>query len=154
MSSIREFYHVEIDKVGHGKKRITNSPGGPSSDIFGNINDQDEQKPQKRKNHFMYSSFYGAKDDSSNNQAIQRRASWHTQSNVFGNDLTGITTPRKVVDRMKSNVFDGPQPVTKSCSANKYKSPNTIISNGDPVSPAQFSVRVRIPPGGKSSGIF
>ncbi|XP_076333842.1 microtubule-associated protein Jupiter-like [Tachypleus tridentatus] len=184
MSSIQKFYHVEIDKVGNGKKRITNSPGRSSSDIFGNINDQDEQKPQKKKNPNMYSSFYGSEDDSSNNNAIQRRSSWHTQSNLFGTYLTDIITPRKVVDRMKSNVFDGSEPVTKPYNAKKYspvrrnpvtgevyddaskqngyenghanitESPNTGVSNGDPVSPAQTSVRVRIPPGGKSSGIF
>ncbi|XP_076336333.1 microtubule-associated protein Jupiter-like isoform X2 [Tachypleus tridentatus] len=156
--------------------RVTKPPGGQSSDIFGTGNEC--QKPRRVKN-YMHSSIFEAGDTSTHDNATQGGASGDTQSNMFGSDVVD-TTPRKVIDRMKSSVFDGPEQISKPCSAKKYgpvrrnpitgevyhdttnvnghtiitESPNPVTGSGDPVSPVQPCVRVRNPPGGKSSGIF
>ncbi|XP_076336334.1 uncharacterized protein LOC143239291 isoform X3 [Tachypleus tridentatus] len=130
--------------------KVTKPPGGQSSDIFGTGNEC--QKPRRVKN-YMHSSIFEAGDTSTHDNATQGGASGDTQSNMFGSDVVD-TTPRKVIDRMKSSVFDGPEQISKPCSAKKYESPNPVTGSGDPVSPVQPCVRVRNPPGGKSSGIF
>ncbi|XP_076345165.1 microtubule-associated protein Jupiter-like isoform X2 [Tachypleus tridentatus] len=164
--------------------KVTKPPGGPSSDIFGSVNGHDEQKSRPLKNR-MQSNIFGAGDASGNCFTPQRRSfdAANTQDKLFGSDVTD-TTPKKVVNRMKSNIFTGPEPVIKPYSAKKYgpvrrnpitgevyddvskmnghtnghlngrKLSNSTINNGDPGSPSDHFIRTRIPPGGKSSGIF
>ncbi|XP_013772065.1 uncharacterized protein LOC106457218, partial [Limulus polyphemus] len=118
MSPIRDFYHVEIDKVGQGKRRVTKPSGRPTSNIFDLTNDQDRLKSPAAKN-YIPTSIFGSDCISSKCHTPRRRRSDDTQYKLFGSDVTD-TTPRKVLDRMKSNVFMEAGPVTKPYSAKKY----------------------------------
>ncbi|XP_076312305.1 microtubule-associated protein Jupiter-like isoform X1 [Tachypleus tridentatus] len=182
MSPIRNFYHVEIDKIGQGKRRVIRPLERPSSNIFDSTNDQDGLKSPAAKN-YMQTSIFGSDCTSNKCHTPRRRRSDDTQNKLFGSDVTDIT-PRKVLDRMKSNIFMEPDPVTKPYSAKKHgpvhRNPITgevydtsiklnsqisahvngtepvspLTNNRTPVSPSSPSVHVRTPPGGISSGIF
>ncbi|XP_013776984.1 microtubule-associated protein Jupiter-like isoform X2 [Limulus polyphemus] len=177
-------FSVGFSNQERSSSKVSKPPGGPSSDIFGPANGHDEHQSRPMKNR-MQSNIFGAGDASGNGFTPQRRSFdvGDTQDKLFGSDVTD-TTPRKVVDRMKSNVFTGPEPVIRSYSAKKYgpvrRNPitgevyddvskmnghtnghmngrellNSPISNGDPSSPSDQFIRIRNPPGGKSSGIF
>ncbi|XP_013781678.1 microtubule-associated protein Jupiter-like isoform X2 [Limulus polyphemus] len=168
-------FSVGFGNEDKSSSKVTKPPGGQSSDIFGTGNDNEDHKPRRVKN-YMHSSIFEAGDASTNVYTTQGGAS---EGSMFGSDVTD-TTPRKVVDRMKSNVFDGPGQISKPSSAKKYgpvrrnpitgevyddtanvnghanrtESPNPVTGSGDPGCPVQPCVRVRNPPGGKSSGIF
>ncbi|XP_076312306.1 microtubule-associated protein Jupiter-like isoform X2 [Tachypleus tridentatus] len=152
MSPIRNFYHVEIDKIGQGKRRVIRPLERPSSNIFDSTNDQDGLKSPAAKN-YMQTSIFGSDCTSNKCHTPRRRRSDDTQNKLFGSDVTDIT-PRKVLDRMKSNIFMEPDPVTKPYSAKKHEPVSPLTNNRTPVSPSSPSVHVRTPPGGISSGIF
>lgn len=165
MPSVYEYHHVELDKVGKGK-RVLKPPGGESSNIFGG------ESPSTPSNGFTSPGSRGTPDSSS------------TRNRLFGDEATspesenGSPRRRVSIDRMKSNIFasggDQVDSSPKSGSAKKLVRRNPITgeildeekatnghtngnSNGhieEKITPTQVAGRVRKPPGGESSGIF
>ncbi|XP_076347761.1 microtubule-associated protein Jupiter-like [Tachypleus tridentatus] len=182
MSAVRDFYHVEIDRIGQGKRSLR-PPGGASSDIFNTSHDNCSPRPLAAKNHMQSCIFSQDKDITNTPSSQQKRQNQEcdSQNRLFGSSEE-YSSPRKVVDRLKSNIFSADEPITQSPNSRKYGSTrrNPItgeeeteddikkngrnndteedLANRDSdmklATPEKLKVRTRIPPGGLSSGIF
>ncbi|XP_013785675.1 microtubule-associated protein Jupiter-like [Limulus polyphemus] len=123
MSFVRDFYHVEIDRIGQGK-RVLKPPGGANSNIFNTSNDNDQHyslSPRRVKNH-MQSSIFSQDDDITNTPLSQQRRQNQdsdSQNRLFGPPEEN-SSPRKVIDRLKSNIFSDNEPITQSPNSRKY----------------------------------
>ncbi|XP_076316117.1 microtubule-associated protein Jupiter-like [Tachypleus tridentatus] len=156
MSVLRDFYHVEIDNIGKGK-RVRQPPGGESSDIFGTANGEVEHQtpsPNVVKN-LMQSRIFSQDDDTTSPSPQSRR---QNQSSDSQNRLFGPpgeeNSPRKVVDRLKSNIFSEEENLNETPNSKKYDSEDKNDIDKQSTTPEKVPVRTRIPPGGVSSGIF
>ncbi|XP_075544411.1 microtubule-associated protein Jupiter isoform X1 [Dermacentor variabilis] len=122
MAPVYDFRHVELDKIGRGK-RVIKPPGGDDSDIFGVRSPQlqsgaEPSTPRRVKNYQQSSIFTPSEEDltpttpsSGASTPTRRRMSDNSQERLFGSE--DVPTPRRVVDRMKSNIFselDSPAP--------------------------------------------
>ncbi|XP_029826297.1 microtubule-associated protein Jupiter isoform X1 [Ixodes scapularis] len=188
MAPVYDFRHVELDKIGRGK-RVIKPPGGEDSDIFGvrspqpsSPGDLSLQTPRKVKNYQQSSIFTPSEDDlpttpsSGASTPTRRRLSDNSQERLFGAEDVG--TPRRIVDRMKSNIFSevdspAPQAPVPASASKKFVSRNPITgdvynvkqnghggmngysSNGS-TSPLDSppNGHVQYPSGGRPSGIF
>ncbi|XP_067122596.1 microtubule-associated protein Jupiter-like isoform X1 [Centruroides vittatus] len=183
MAPILDFRHVETDNIGRGK-RVLKPPGGECSDIFGSYSGPTQQNVKRGQQHQHSSSIFANEEPSSNNHNCTGRRDSDTQARLFGGAVEE-SSPRRVVDRMKSNIFidEGHNNASPTNSAKKQVRRNPITGevyddeeeengvngheneNGDvvgnpitgegtavPQNPA--CVKIRNPPGGKSSGIF
>ncbi|XP_064482260.1 microtubule-associated protein Jupiter-like [Ornithodoros turicata] len=109
MAPVYDFRHVELDKVGRGK-RMVKAP--ESSDIFGIRSPElgpSSCTPRKVKNYQQSSVFTG---NGETTPARRRLSSDNSQERLFGGTSGGGTpqdTPKRIVDRMKSNIFTGVQ---------------------------------------------
>ncbi|XP_054707476.1 microtubule-associated protein Jupiter-like [Uloborus diversus] len=112
MAPVYDFRHVELDKIGRGK-RIVKPPGGECSDIFGVQNGASPRvelmvTPRKGKNYMQSNIFSPDSPDSGYQNGHQHtpspQKSLDTQNRLFGPD--GDSTPRKVVNRQRSSIFD------------------------------------------------
>lgn len=207
MPSVYDYRHVELDKIGRGK-RVLQAPGGNSSNIFGNTNGVNGNGVNESDSHSIDGSLslpttpingsngtngstnghFGFDSECStptSSASSSRRGSRQedTKNRLFGQELE--SPRRRVVDRMKSNIFseqDGSGSIVRSASVKKYdyvvrRNPITGevydqqnggmnghngsvngktngVSNSGSASLPTTPVRVRQPPGGKSSGIF
>ncbi|XP_029826311.1 microtubule-associated protein Jupiter isoform X3 [Ixodes scapularis] len=167
MAPVYDFRHVELDKIGRGK-RVIKPPGGEDSDIFGvrspqpsSPGDLSLQTPRKVKNYQQSSIFTPSEDDlpttpsSGASTPTRRRLSDNSQERLFGAEDVG--TPRRIVDRMKSNIFsevDSPAPQAP-VPASASKKFDGYSSNGS-TSPLDSppNGHVQYPSGGRPSGIF
>ncbi|KAH9404597.1 hypothetical protein TYRP_000423 [Tyrophagus putrescentiae] len=210
MPSVYDFRHVELDKVGRGKKivqRVIKAPGGGSSNIFGPEGGKQQSNGNGScsetesvdgsvlscpstpvHNGNGNGSAFGYESDTSStpsSAASSRRGSLaETKNRVFGlAEAAPTESPRRrVVDRMKSNIFAEPEPapIVRTPSVKKYEHvvnrnpitgevldkavapPANGTANGNgtvngvngSASMPNTPVRVRQPPGGKSSNIF
>lgn len=129
MAPVYDFRHVELDKIGRGK-RIVKPPGGECSDIFGvqggsSSPDGAQITPRKNKNNYMQSTIFSpgeemtppANGHSTPTTPSPAKKSEDTQNRLFG--ASDEDTPRKVVDRQRSKIFSdepdsGYQTPTKS----------------------------------------
>ncbi|XP_027197407.1 uncharacterized protein LOC113791781 isoform X1 [Dermatophagoides pteronyssinus] len=220
MPSIYDFRHVELDKVGRGK-RIIKAPGGGENNIFGQSGDNQPMNGNGKANGNGSisetesvdgsviscpstpvhngngnGSQFGYESDTSStisSTTSSRRGSLQDTKNRLFGQPEGLESPRRrVVDRMKSNIFAEPEPapVVRSPSVKKYEhvirrnpitgevleeqqqqlqhqqptsngNGNATVnmngsmngSNGSASMP-NTPVRVRQPPGGKTSNIF
>ncbi|XP_073977362.1 microtubule-associated protein Jupiter-like isoform X2 [Rhodnius prolixus] len=57
MATYAAYRHIELDKVGYGKKRVLKPPGGGSSDIFGTTGGSQETNFRRVKNHLASNVF-------------------------------------------------------------------------------------------------
>lgn len=201
MPSVYDYRHVELDKVGRGK-RVIKAPGGGASNIFGpekQSNGNGSCSETESVDGSVLScpstpihngngngSAFGYESDTSStpsSAASSRRGSLaETKNRVFGLAEPAATESprRRVVDRMKSNIFAEPEPapIVRTPSVKKYdhvvnRNPITgevkaqaAATNGaangngavngvnGSASLPNTPVRVRQPPGGKSSNIF
>lgn len=169
MAPVYDFRHVELDKIGRGK-RVIKPPGGDDSDIFGVRSPQPQQPgagvepgtPRKVKNYQQSSIFTPSEDDlvpttpsSGASTPTRRRMSDNSQERLFGAEDLG--TPRRIVDRMKSNIFSeldspapqAPAPASASKKFDGYSSNgSTSPLDSPPNGHAQYA------PGGRPSGGF
>jgi hypothetical protein len=187
--------------------RVLQAPGGNSSNIFGNTNGVNGNGVNESDSHSIDGSLslpttpingsngstnghFGFDSECStptSSASSSRRGSRQedTKNRLFGQELE--SPRRRVVDRMKSNIFseqDGSGSIVRSASVKKYdyvvrRNPITGevydqqnggmnghngngsingktngVSNSGSASLPTTPVRVRQPPGGKSSGIF
>ncbi|XP_055933868.1 microtubule-associated protein Jupiter-like [Argiope bruennichi] len=199
MAPVYDFRHVELDKIGRGK-RIVKPPGGECSDIFSpGRTAADQITPRKTKN-YMQSTIFSPDSPQNGHSHSPTTPSklLDTQSRLFGSD-SEEHTPRRVVNRQRSSIFEDEvdskphvqkttpvrrpviNPITgepflengtpngssnggtpngssnggtpTNGHSNGYTNGHSSPMNGD--SPMNGEVRRnRIPPGGKSSGIF
>uniref|UniRef100_A0A1E1WZJ2 Microtubule-associated protein Jupiter n=1 Tax=Amblyomma aureolatum TaxID=187763 RepID=A0A1E1WZJ2_9ACAR len=141
MAPVYDFRHVELDKIGRGK-RVIKPPGGDDSDIFGVRSPQsaaEPSTPRKVKNYQQSSIFTPSEDDlvpttpsSGASTPTRRRLSDNSQERLFGAE--DMPTPRRVVDRMKSNIFselDSPAPPAPAptSASKKFVSRNPITGD-------------------------
>lgn len=146
MAPVYDFRHVELDKIGRGK-RVIKPPGGDDSDIFGVRSPQPQQPgagvepgtPRKVKNYQQSSIFTPSEDDlvpttpsSGASTPTRRRMSDNSQERLFGAEDMG--TPRRIVDRMKSNIFSeldspAPQAPAPASASKKFVSRNPITGD-------------------------
>ncbi|KAM7291397.1 microtubule-associated protein Jupiter isoform X1 [Ixodes scapularis] len=144
MAPVYDFRHVELDKIGRGK-RVIKPPGGEDSDIFGvrspqpsSPGDLSLQTPRKVKNYQQSSIFTPSEDDlpttpsSGASTPTRRRLSDNSQERLFGAEDVG--TPRRIVDRMKSNIFSevdspAPQAPVPASASKKFVSRNPITGD-------------------------
>ncbi|XP_067122597.1 microtubule-associated protein Jupiter-like isoform X2 [Centruroides vittatus] len=164
--------------------KVLKPPGGECSDIFGSYSGPTQQNVKRGQQHQHSSSIFANEEPSSNNHNCTGRRDSDTQARLFGGAVEE-SSPRRVVDRMKSNIFidEGHNNASPTNSAKKQVRRNPITGevyddeeeengvngheneNGDvvgnpitgegtavPQNPA--CVKIRNPPGGKSSGIF
>ncbi|KFM72063.1 Microtubule-associated protein Jupiter, partial [Stegodyphus mimosarum] len=192
MAPVYDFRHVELDKIGRGK-RIVKPPGGECSDIFGVQNGgspaQEQITPRKTKNYMQSNIFSPDSPDAPQPQNGHTNISpaklLDTQERLFGGSGEE-ETPRRVVNRQRSSIFEEEvvdsrprstpvrrnqiNPIT-GASIYENGSSNDSTPNGTsngringytngssghttPESPMNGNVRIRNPPGGRSSGIF
>ncbi|XP_067122598.1 microtubule-associated protein Jupiter-like isoform X3 [Centruroides vittatus] len=155
MAPILDFRHVETDNIGRGK-RVLKPPGGECSDIFGSYSGPTQQNVKRGQQHQHSSSIFANEEPSSNNHNCTGRRDSDTQARLFGGAVEE-SSPRRVVDRMKSNIFidEGHNNASPTNSAKKQDVVgNPITGEGTAVPQNPACVKIRNPPGGKSSGIF
>jgi len=111
-------------------RRVLKPPGGDDSDIFGvrSVPSQDILASPRRVKNYQQSSIFGNDVDSDRASSIssgastptRRKMSTSSQERLFGGE--DFSTPRRVVDRMKSNVFDATDsaPATPVSANKKY----------------------------------
>uniref|UniRef100_A0A1W7RAD2 Microtubule-associated protein Jupiter n=1 Tax=Hadrurus spadix TaxID=141984 RepID=A0A1W7RAD2_9SCOR len=162
--------------------KVLKPPGGECSDIFGTSNASFQQGRSQGKQ-YQHTSIFGTDGAATvNNQSPTARRDSDTQNRLFGTTASEESSPRRIVDRMKSNVFTGEEQANTNHSAKKQvrRNPitgevlddddeeteenglqnengnaNPITGDGTVASPNQATcVKIRNPPGGKSSGIF
>jgi len=125
-------------------RRVLKPPGGEDSDIFGVRTPSTPSTPitaSPRRQKGQASSIFGYGDEtdrvSSGASTPRRKMSTSSQERLFGSEE--LSTPRRVVDRMKSSVFDGQRsaPATPVAVNKKYISRNPITGDvytvGSPV---------------------
>ncbi|XP_013789932.1 microtubule-associated protein Jupiter-like [Limulus polyphemus] len=154
MSVVRDFYHVEIDNIGKGK-RVRQPPGGESSDIFGTANGEVEHQtpsPHVVKNLMQSRIFSQDGDITPSPQSRRQNQSGDSQSRLFGPPEED-NSPRKIVDRLKSNIFSEEESLNETPNSKKNDSEDQTDDDKQ-TTPEKVPVRTRIPPGGVSSGIF
>lgn len=100
-----DYRHIELDRVGTGKKRIVKPPGGKSSDIFGRPISPSPRTP----NGTIIGSPPSSPGSSTPSSApsTPRRGSLRmedTKNRLFG---PAVTPSRKIKDHMKSSIFSG-----------------------------------------------
>ncbi|XP_076343702.1 microtubule-associated protein Jupiter-like isoform X1 [Tachypleus tridentatus] len=151
MSPVRDFYHVEIDKIGQGK-RVRRPPGGESSDIFGTSKNVDGEF-SRAVNHVMQPNKLRQDDvDTFPQQSLRSHPDTDSQNRLFGPpEQTNLS--RKVVDRLKSNIFPVEKQDNQAVQPSNYDTEGQV-SNSNSTTPEKVKTRTRIPPGGVSSGIF
>lgn len=166
MAPVYDFRHVELDKIGRGK-RVIKPPGGDDSDIFGVRSPQaqsgaEPSTPRRVKNYQQSSIFTPSEEDltpttpsSGASTPTRRRMSDNSQERLFGAE--DVPTPRRVVDRMKSNIFselDSPAPQAPA-PASASKKFDGYSSNGS-TSPVDSppNGHVQYTPAGRPSGGF
>ncbi|EEC12423.1 conserved hypothetical protein, partial [Ixodes scapularis] len=173
-------------------RRVIKPPGGEDSDIFGvrspqpsSPGDLSLQTPRKVKNYQQSSIFTPSEDDlpttpsSGASTPTRRRLSDNSQERLFGAEDVG--TPRRIVDRMKSNIFSevdspAPQAPVPASASKKFGKGRALLrwdvyhlpaqqlktrkchgysSNGS-TSPLDSppNGHVQYPSGGRPSGIF
>ncbi|CAL1265102.1 unnamed protein product [Larinioides sclopetarius] len=111
--------------------KVLKPPGGGSSDIFGT----------------------GATQFSSNERQKNKEAASHnTQNRLFGSSDNGASTPSK--KHSTSNIFANEPPQPAKSFKKTYGTNEEEKKAEVPSKPITTSIRVRNPPGGKSSGIF
>ncbi|KAG8178740.1 hypothetical protein JTE90_003462 [Oedothorax gibbosus] len=105
--------HVELDKIGRGK-RIVKPPGGECSDIFGaspatSPNGEHPSTPRKSNKSFMLHSNIFTPPDSTDSTPTSPNGTngklLDTTVRLFGGEVQN-ETPRKVVDRQRSSIFE------------------------------------------------
>ncbi|XP_037286453.2 microtubule-associated protein Jupiter isoform X1 [Rhipicephalus microplus] len=143
MAPVYDFRHVELDKIGRGK-RVIKPPGGDDSDIFGVRSPQPQASaepstPRRVKNYQQSSIFTPSEEDltpttpsSGASTPTRRRMSDNSQERLFGAE--DVPTPRRVVDRMKSNIFSeldspAPQAPAPPSASKKFVSRNPITGD-------------------------
>ncbi|XP_037506279.1 microtubule-associated protein Jupiter isoform X1 [Rhipicephalus sanguineus] len=143
MAPVYDFRHVELDKIGRGK-RVIKPPGGDDSDIFGVRSPQAQSSaepstPRRVKNYQQSSIFTPSEEDltpttpsSGASTPTRRRMSDNSQERLFGAE--DVPTPRRVVDRMKSNIFSeldspAPQAPAPASASKKFVSRNPITGD-------------------------
>ncbi|XP_070391239.1 microtubule-associated protein Jupiter isoform X1 [Dermacentor albipictus] len=143
MAPVYDFRHVELDKIGRGK-RVIKPPGGDDSDIFGVRSPQlqsgaEPSTPRRVKNYQQSSIFTPSEEDltpttpsSGASTPTRRRMSDNSQERLFGSE--DVPTPRRVVDRMKSNIFSeldspAPQAPAPASASKKFVSRNPITGD-------------------------
>lgn len=98
MPSVYDYRHIELDRVGSGKKRIIKPPTGESSDIFG-------RKLPVSPNGSIISSASSSPSPASSVSSISRRSSFKsedTKARLFG---PAENSNRRIKNHMKSNIF-------------------------------------------------
>jgi len=119
-------------------RRVLKPPGGEDSDIFGVRSPSQDifASPRKVRNyqHQQSSIFSGSADESDRSSTssgastpTRRRLSTTSQERLFGAE--DFNTPRRVVDRQKSSVFDTPDAPTPVSANKKYISRNPITGD-------------------------
>lgn len=194
MAPVYDFRHVELDKIGRGK-RIVKPPGGECSDIFGDSPAHPSLSTPRKTNNYMQSSIFTPDSpDAPQNGHSQPTTPTSgkvldTQGRLFGASSPSgdEDTPRKIVNRQRSSIFEDEvdsrpssakstpvrrnqinpitgSPIYENGTPNGTPNGTTNGTNGHtngttnghstPESPTNGNVRVRNPPGGRSSGIF
>ncbi|XP_046919930.2 uncharacterized protein LOC124499967 isoform X1 [Dermatophagoides farinae] len=158
MPSIYDFRHVELDKVGRGK-RIIKAPGGGAHNIFGHSSDNPQPMNGNGKangngsisetesvdgsvlscpstpihNGNGNGSQFGYESDTSSTPSSttsSRRGSLQDTKNRLFGQPEGLESPRRrVVDRMKSNIFAEPEPAPVVRSPSVKKYEHVIRRN-------------------------
>nr|BAN20472.1 unkown protein [Riptortus pedestris] len=128
MATYAAYRHIELDKVGYGKKRVLKPPGGGSSDIFGTGgSQQDGNTPRRVKN--------------------------HQHSNLFLNDDPAPTnTPSRNHDGQTNGENGHAEEGGQENLRNGNAAP--MNGNGNAATQAPAQARARVPPGGFSSGLW
>ncbi|GFU10682.1 hypothetical protein NPIL_588232 [Nephila pilipes] len=105
MAPVYDFRHVELDKIGRGK-RIVKPPGGECSDIFSPNHSGDQVTPRKTKNYMQSTIFSPESPQNGHSPSPGTPAKLlDTQNRLFGSDSEELT-PRRVVNRQRSSIFD------------------------------------------------
>lgn len=109
MAPVYDFRHVELDKIGRGK-RIVHPPGGECSDIFGTDGSSPMQEqmitPRKAKNYMQSNIFSPDSPDSMNGHSPNTPSKMlDTQDRLFG-PSGDEDTPRRIVNRQRSSIFE------------------------------------------------
>ena len=149
MPSVYDYRHIELDRVGTGKKRIIKPPGGEASDIFG-------RKLPASPNGSIVStsppSSPGSSSAASSAPSTPRRGSLRmedTKNRLFG---PAVTPSRKIKDHMKSSIFsseDTADSPTPSLTPSKQRckciplSPHYLPRHHLPLDPASISSSLR-----------
>nr|XP_014289526.1 microtubule-associated protein Jupiter isoform X2 [Halyomorpha halys] len=184
MATYAAYRHIELDKVGYGKKRVLKPPGGGSSDIFGTSGGSNETggTPARRvKNHQQSNLFLS---DEPQMTPSRNQNGKDTYSRLFG-ALPPTTPASTCKNRMKSNILlsdevndnkneqkdDAQSEASNDCTDGTHNGQNghsEEIANANPVmngnaapivngntQPAPAPAqRQRVPPGGFSSGLW
>nr|ABM55649.1 hypothetical protein [Maconellicoccus hirsutus] len=152
MATYAAYRHIELDKVGAGKKRVLKPPGGGSSDIFGKDGSNDE-KPVIRKKSGQSSSIV-LNDDVSPAPAENGHAKQGTcNERLFGPplELNGTNSVAKTNGEILTNGKD---------HTDAPKTNGESLTNGKgggfeaPKPATNAAPRQRVPPGGFSSGLW
>lgn len=166
--------------------KVLKPPGGECSDIFGSFSSPSQQNGRRGQQQQQQASpIFGTEEPSPNNHNSSGRRDSDTQTRLFGG-ATEESSPRRVVDRMKSNIFveqghNNNASPTSNSKKHVRRNPitgeiyddeeeenevinhqngngdagNPITGEGTPIQSNQATcVKIRNPPGGKSSGIF
>lgn len=139
-------------------RRVLKPPGGEDSDIFGVRSPSTPMAASPRRVvKGQQSTIFGYGDEtdrasgvSSGASTPRRKMSTSSQERLFGSE--DFSTPRRAVDRMKSNVFEGQRsaPATPVAVNKKYISRNPIT--GDVYTVGSPSRQARAGSSGSSSG--
>ncbi|XP_014289529.1 microtubule-associated protein Jupiter isoform X3 [Halyomorpha halys] len=129
MATYAAYRHIELDKVGYGKKRVLKPPGGGSSDIFGTS---------------------GGSNETGGTPA--RRVKNHQQSNLFLSDEPQMTPSRNQNDGTHNGQNGHSEEIANANPVMNGNAAPIVNGNTQPApAPAQ---RQRVPPGGFSSGLW
>ncbi|XP_065199967.1 microtubule-associated protein Jupiter isoform X2 [Planococcus citri] len=161
MATYAAYRHIELDKVGAGKKRVLKPPGGGSSDIFGK--DGGPEQPVIRKKSQQSSSIVlndevtpaPIENGHSNKQGTCNERLFGPALELNGikngiNSVAKINGNGEILTNGKDHT-DAPKtngvPVTNGKAPSE--APKPVVSNAGNAAPRQ-----RVPPGGFSSGLW
>lgn len=169
MAAFYAFRHVELDRVGCGKRKVLKPPGGGSSDIFGNSSGQCEQAPARVNKKYASNFTLGGGDFAEDVARKQASIDSNDGSSTSSQPSTSNGTPENSepnTPRSGTPLLNGPiayhdtqeaVPTPASRPQGRRPQGNPVTGegyNGSEAKKEETPRRQRVPPGGFSSKLW